>query len=301
MEERIIDDEEGRKIRLIRLQNGETDAVEDTADAETAEAENGETVEEFVVDYPDSDEYDEDLVGLTPSQLQEELERREKAMREAREQSEKFTAEADEKLAAGDFGGAEELYEQAVMFDVENEPAGRGLWLARTKNFTDDGAFYKESNAEQLAGSPEAVKAFVLERTEERLRAAREEFRTEAAPLRETVEKKQEERREPFLANRKYYLIRLYVCAAAIAVFLIALIVSSRFIVRTVSPAPVVLTAVFGALAFLFLIALAMLSRKYIVADRLCRLNEKLSSTEEGARLEDLENRIRCLDLIFGD
>ena len=65
MEERMIDDEEARGIKLKRTQSGETDAVEEGTDEQ----------EEYVFDVPE-EEYDESLVGLTPSQLEQVLEER---------------------------------------------------------------------------------------------------------------------------------------------------------------------------------------------------------------------------------
>ena len=47
MEERIMDEDEGRGIRLKRTEDGETDAVEDTGD-------------ELIVDLPEEEEEDEE-------------------------------------------------------------------------------------------------------------------------------------------------------------------------------------------------------------------------------------------------
>ena len=66
MEERIVDKDDERLIRIRRTKDG--------VDAEDALADEGEEeqTEDVVFEIPD-EEFDEDLVGLTPSQLQREL------------------------------------------------------------------------------------------------------------------------------------------------------------------------------------------------------------------------------------
>ncbi len=44
-----------------------------------------------------------------------------------------------------------------------------------------------------------------------------------------------------------------------------------------------------------------MVGRKLLVANRLCRENEKMGSTEDGERLEDLERTIESLKLYLED
>ena len=41
--------------------------------------------------------------------------------------------------------------------------------------------------------------------------------------------------------------------------------------------------------------------RRLVVASRLCSANETLSSTQEGEALEELEQKIDCLNLILND
>ena len=93
MEERIIEDE-GRTIKIKRNALGGIEDATDGAlpDGETPEgahspeagSENAEDDVEFAVDFPE-EEYDEDMVGLTPSQLKRAQEERERARREAEE------------------------------------------------------------------------------------------------------------------------------------------------------------------------------------------------------------------------
>ena len=67
MEERLIDKDESRKIKIKHTAEGE-DVVDALApDGEEEAVEEEET--DYIVELPEEDEeYDEDLVGLTPSQ-----------------------------------------------------------------------------------------------------------------------------------------------------------------------------------------------------------------------------------------
>lgn len=294
MEERIIDNE--REIKIKRKRGGD-DVVDALAeDGEGVEAEE----EELVLELPEDDEYDEDLVGLTPSQLKEELARREKAKKEAEAECEKLTLEGEEKLAAGNYAEAEIFFTQALMY-CWNENAGKGLWRARTKDFSDTDAFYRDHNGEELAEGSEEVRAFVLEKMGSTLEAEREEYRKEAEPLKESVEKAQAARRAPFLANKKYYRTRLRICLAAFVACVIGVIVSASMIYSTQGMLPVWLAVGFGAAAVICLAFTLYMTRKVLVAHRLCTANERLSSTEEGARLEYLSGRLDCLNLILGE
>lgn len=291
MEERIVDDEDSRRIKIKRTQEG-TDAVDELADGETAE-------EEVFVDLPE-EEYDEDLVGLTPSQLKEELAKRAKAQREAREESERLAAEGEEKLSAEEYEAAELLFAQALVCDVWNDRAREGLWTARTQNFTNDEAFFRDGVAEELAAD-ETARAFVLPHVEERLQTLRETYADEEKKIAPEIEAKQEERRAAFAANRKYYLVRFSAFFALAVLFVIGIAVSASFLLRTQSNVPVILIGVFGGLTFLSLVAAVVFARKLFVATRLCGANEKLASTESGARLEYLRERIHAIDLVLGN
>ncbi|MDE5896474.1 MAG: hypothetical protein K2H43_01525 [Clostridia bacterium] len=293
MEERLIDNERGIKIKRKREGLDAVDALaDDGAEEEIPE-------EELVLELPDGEEYDEDLVGLTPSQLKEELARREKAAREARAESEKLALAGAEKLGEENFEEAESLFAQAVTYDPENAEAGKGLWQARTKNFTDGEAFYAGDNAEELAASIEAVRAYVLDRAGERLREERETYRQEEEPLKEKVEESMEFRRGYFRDNRRYYLVRFGIFVGIMLLCLIGAAVSASFLYSTQSITPIVLIGCFGGVAAVMLAVAIVFSRKLLVAHRLCRANENLSSTEDGARLAYLQERLRCLQLVL--
>ena len=203
MEERIIEDE-GRTIKVKRNALG---GIEDAPDgalpeggtaegASSPEAGPGGTEEdvEFAVDFPE-EEYDEDMVGLTPSQLKRAQEERERARREAEEARDKLIAEGKKALSSLDYAAAEKLYSQALAYDEESAEALLGVWESRTQGFTDDSPFFIEENAEKFAGMPEEVRAPILERVESRLQDARQGILEEIRPLKAAVEEAREARR----------------------------------------------------------------------------------------------------------
>lgn len=290
MEERMIDDEEARGVKLKRTKSGETDAVE--------EGENEQ--EEYVFDVPE-EEYDESLVGLTPSQLEQVLEERKKAEEEARLEFENHVLAGETALEKGLYEEAEKFFAQADRYVFADERVANGLWISRTRGFTVKEPFYEVKNAEAFAACPAELKARAREAFGEEFQKEREEARAEEEILAPQVEAKRAEREEAFAGNRRYYLVRFCVALAVFAAMLIGAAVSASFIVRTQSIAPVVLTGGFGALALAAFIAALVLLRKLLVASRLCRQNNVEEATEDGARLKALREKIRCLSCVLDD
>ena len=165
MEERIIEDE-GRTIKVKRnALGGIEDATDGTAPSAEVPEERADAADdvEIDVDFPE-EEYDESLVGLTPSQLERARAERERARQEAERERDKLTAEGEKALAARDYDAAERFFSQALMYDGESVPAQKGVWESRTQGFTDDAPFFIPENAEKLAEAPEEVRSYVLGR-----------------------------------------------------------------------------------------------------------------------------------------
>ncbi|MDE6273580.1 MAG: hypothetical protein K2L87_00840 [Clostridiales bacterium] len=292
MEHRELDDEELRKIKVKRNVVG---GIEDAVEGDGEETEDSEIVFDLPEELGENEEYDEDLVGLTPSQLKKELERREKAAEEAAKNCAKLLEEGDAAYKEGNLEEAETFYMQALLYDPDNVQVQNGLWICRTRNFSDDSVFYSEEMAEEFSTANAEVKAMVRERVGARLKKELEEAEREAQPLRETVTAGQAERRSAFAGNRKYYFIRTCIAAIIMLLMIVGIAVSAYFIVRTTTNVPVILTGVFGGLTFLSLVVTLVIGRKLLVAQRLCSENERTSSTEDGERLVELEETIASL------
>lgn len=307
MEERIIEDE-GRTIKIKRNALGGIEDATDGAlpDGETPEgahspeagSENAEDDVEYAVDFPE-EEYDEDMVGLTPSQLKRAQEERERARREAEEARDKLIAEGKKALSSLDYAAAEKSFSQALTYDEECVEALLGVWESRTQGFTDDSPFFIEENAEKFARMPKEVRSFILERVGSRLQDARQGILEEMRPLKAAVEEAREARRGALDANKRYYLVRTAAFGIA-AVLLLALVaVFSAFLLRTRGSWPVVGMAVSGGLALVCLIFLVVFLRGLVFALRLSHDNEKNEGTEDGRRLALLEGEEDCLKLVL--
>lgn len=299
MEEKIIDKEDERLIR-IKKKGREIDAE----DATLSEGEESSEEEIFLTlpeEGDENEEYDEDMVGLTPSEFAREKARRQKAEEAARIECGKILAEGEAALKEGAFERATTLFEQAACYGFDEERVATGLWTARTKNFATSDPFHKEENAEEFAALNEEIKNALLEKMKERLKKERTEFENEEKALAPDVLAKQETRRQAFVANRKYYAVRFLILAGILALFALASAASGFYIVRTLSATPVVLTGVFGGIAVISFVATLVLFLKFLGANKLCRANDRLSSTQDGARLAELRNKIECLNLVLGD
>ena len=307
MEERIIEDE-GRTIKIKRNALGGIEDATDGAlpDGETPEgasspeagSENAEDDVEFAVDFPE-EEYDEDMVGLTPSQLKRAQEERERARREAEEARDKLIAEGKKALSSLDYAAAEKSFSQALTYDEECVEALLGVWESRTQGFTDDSPFFIEENAEKFAAMPEEVRSSILERVGSRLQDARQGILEEMRPLKAAVEEAREARRGALDANKRYYLVRTAAFGIAAVLFLALMGVFSAFLLRTSGSWPAVCMAVFGGLALLCLIFLVVFLRGLVFALRLSHDNEKNEGTEDGRRLALLEREEHCLRLVL--
>ena len=307
MEERIIEDE-GRTIKIKRNALGGIEDATDGAlpDGETPEgahspeagSENAEDDVEFAVDFPE-EEYDEDMVGLTPSQLKRAQEERERARREAEEARDKLIAEGKKALSSLDYAAAEKSFSQALTYDEECVEALLGVWESRTQGFTDDSPFFIEENAEKFARMPKEVRSFILERVGSRLQDARQGILEEMRPLKAAVEEAREARRGALDANKRYYLVRTAAFGIAAVLFLALMGVFSAFLLRTSGSWPAVCMAVFGGLALLCLIFLVVFLRGLVFALRLSHDNEKNEGTEDGRRLALLEREEHCLRLVL--
>lgn len=289
MEERIMDEDELRGIKRRR----EGDEGDETETDEPLYEISDES-------YPEDEAYDEDLVGLTPTQLQEELERRERQRQEAHEKSMALRAQGEEASKNEDYESAVRLFEKAldVEYDEETETL---LWWARTEGLKSSDALFDVDIAEKFSAAGAMSKKLVRDAFGEELANARAALSEEAEPLRVLVRAGQEKRRAPFIANRNYYLIRFLVSAVLMVLFAVGIGVSASYLLRTQSNLPTVLIIVFGVLTAFSAAFFIYFSRKLLVAVRLCNANETLSSTEEGERLEELEDALTCIDLVLND
>ncbi len=289
MEERIIDDEYGRSVRLRKTKDGYVDVTDELADEPL------EGGEEIAFEFPTFDgeeENDEDLVDLTPEEA--EKVRREKAEREAkrREAYNLACEEGQALLDSGSYRAAELKYEKALHMDGLATEASVGYWRAKTQGFANPDALveeYLDGGLEEMEFDLGYEAMDVLRKEhgsafEKRIK----ELNAEEAPLMEQVKKAQARRREVLAPRRKKSLLA-FVCAAI--PFLAALAVTLVLGLKNFSTPDnryVIPTVIAGGAAVLVFIVFAVFANKLINACRMYRLNEKLSSTEEGKRVLEI-------------
>ena len=291
MEERLIDDEYGRGIRLKKTKDGYVDVTDEMLE-EVPEGEEETAAEELAFEFPELEEDDEDLVGLSP----EEAIALRKQKAEAAEARAKAYAEhveaGDKLLAEGSFKAAEIEYERALEYDQIATAASVGYWRAKTENFENPDCFiedYFESGFENLEYDVgyEAMEQIKAE-YKAKFQARYDELCEEEAPLKAAFEETQAERRSVLQPRLKKAWIAFACTAIPFAAFFVLAVVFGlkNFTVSTNEYIPV--TIVFAALAVVTFALFGGFTNKLINAKRIYRANENPSSTEEGERLMEI-------------
>jgi hypothetical protein len=300
MEERIIDDEYGRGIRLKKTKNGYVDVTDDLAEErvdEENEPETGEEeYEEVAFEFPDLEEDDEDLVGLSPEEAM--------ALRKKKEEEEKARAleyakqceEGNMLLESGSFHGAELKFEKALALDGEAVDATVGYWRAKTSNFAEPDILvseYAESGYENLEGdlgykAVEILKNKYADTFSRRLN----ELDKELVPIEESFKEKQESRRQIIRERMTKAGWKFSLALVPTLILLTLAIVFGTKMFSTRTGEFIVLTAVFAGLFVVGLIVTLVFTNKLLNVMRIHRANEKESSTEEGRKILSLRDYI---------
>lgn len=308
MEERMIDDEYGRGIRLKKTKDGYVDVTDELAEKQDGEltAENeGDGGEEITFEFPilDVDEDDEDLVGLTPSEARALRQKKAEAAAQRRADYERACAEGDELLAAQSYRAAELKFEKALNLDEVATEASVGYWRAKTADFSnpdDLASEYVEAGIQSLEYDLGYEAAEIIKKEYRSVFQKRvEELSTEEAPLAEEVEGKQERRRTVLKVRvKKAGIIFAAVSCAFVLLAALAVIFGLKNF-TTKDNSYVLLTIVFAALSLVGLVVFLVFTKKFINALRIYRKNEDLTETEEGARLVEIrEYKDLYLDLL---
>lgn len=289
MEERIIEDENGRKVRYRKTAEGYVDVTDELA--ESADGEDGEEIE-FDFSMVDAEEDDEDLVGLSFEEAQALKKQKAEAAERRRQEYEQAVKEGEALLDEGSFHAAELKFEQALNLDEEATDASVGYWRAKTENFANPDVLideYLEAGVESLEYDLGYRATDVIrEKYEDVFRARIAQLEAEETPLAKEVEEKQTLRRA-YLKERRKKAGLAFLCATIpmLACLVAAIVVAlqnfstrgNEFVVPTI-----LLFVGFAALFVVF----AVCTNKFINARRIYRANERLSSTEEGERLLEI-------------
>lgn len=200
MEERIIDDEYARGIRLKKTKDGYVDVTDELSEeaketppeteedsvlegelTESLEDPEAEPEEEVSFEFPELEEDDEDLVNLTPEEAIALRKKKEAEEAARRAEYKRLCEEGEELLLSGSFKAAELKFEKALPLDEEAADAAVGYWRARTSDFSEPDILaeeYAETGYESLEndlgdGAVEKLKANYRGIFEKRIAGAR--------------------------------------------------------------------------------------------------------------------------------
>ena len=294
MEERIIDDEYGRGVRLKKTKDGYVDVTDELAERENAELPQEDDGEEIAFEFPEFaiDEDDEELATLTPEEAKELLRRREEEAKARQAEYEKDCQDGEELLATGSYHAAELKFEKALMLDDIAIRATVGYWRAKTADFTDPDVLadeYAEEGTDALehdlgTQALQIIKQDYQSVFENRVKKLQEEEK----PLSQTVEEKREKRRVILHERLKHSTLAACLWSIPALLFLVLSIIFGVKNFSTKGDEFVVWTIVSIALFFVSLIVEAFKANKAINDRRMYRANNRLRSTEEGKRLAEL-------------
>ncbi len=290
-EERIIDDEYGRGVKLRKTKEGYVDVTDELADKAPVEEEEAEELS-FAFPMMEDEVDDEDLVGLTPEEAAELKKRKEEAAKLRREEYEQTVAEGNELLATGSFRAAELKFEKALSLDDPATEASVGYWRAKTEDFTNPDALvdeYVEAGIESLEFDLGYEAVDIIKRDYRAAFAKKyEELSQREAPLAASVEEKQTRRRRILKARRKNRLIGFLLSAIPMLVCIALTVVFGLKIGTTPDGKFVPVTIGCGVGTFVFFIVFAVFTNRFINAQRMYKRNETLTATEEGAELFEI-------------
>ena len=292
MEERMIDEEYGRGIRLKKTQDGYVDVTDELAE-DTEDVENvGEDEQELAFEFPMLEEDDEDLVGLSPEEALALRKKKEEEAIALKKEYEQLCKEGLELLETESYKAAEIKFEKALQKDAIATDASVGYWRAKTADFTDPDVLIEEyleqgyENLEYDLGyeAVEIIKKEYRQSFEQRVADLTEQ----ETPLAASVNEKQEKRRAILKERMKKSLVQFIVTAVPMLVMLVLTIVFATKIRSTPDGEFIWYTVGAGVLFIVTFCIFGVFANKLINDCRINRENEDLASTEDGELLLEI-------------
>lgn len=286
MEERMVDDEYGRGVRLKKTSDGYVDVTD-----ELATDDEGEEIA-FAFPLSDTDEDDEDLVGLSPEEAAALREKKAADAAKRQAEYEQACKDAEVLLQAQDFAAAEKAYEQALQLDTVATEASVGYWRAKTENMTKPEVLMDEYVDAGIENLEYDLGYEATERLRKEyqgvFRRRHAELSAEEKPLAESVLQAQSRRRSILSARLKRSALAFAIGAVCAALLLVGTIVLASQIFSTRDNVHLLPTIVCGVVFLVALIFLIVATNRFLNDLRMRAKNERLSSTDDGARLERL-------------
>lgn len=295
MEERMIDDEYGRGVRLKKTKDGYVDATDELAEGANVENEEAALAEdEIAFAFPvDEEENEESFAEMTAEEVAAFKKRREEEALAKKAVYDQLCKEGEELLAMGSFKAAELKYEKALKYDDEATEASVGYWRAKTADFTDPDVLANEYVDESIESLEYdlgyAATDIIREKYEDVFKAKLDELTAEEEPLRADVEGKQRHRREILKARRLKRGIFFAIAAIPLLACLLLTVFFGTKNFTTRGNEYIGVTIGMAAASVVFFIVFAVFTNRFINACRMYRKNERLDETDDGARLLEIE------------
>lgn len=290
MEERTLDDDIEKGLKLKKKEDGEETISEET-----------ESEGEIVLDIPVIEEDNEELADMTPEQAAAYIKQREEEQAKLLERKDDLKAEAVSAEENGEGDRAEELYYNILELDPADLTANVGYARKITKDFSlyDDFSFVKETYQKGLESAGEDFTAAIKDTCEKNIRAEIDVLKGEEAELNKKVEEKRASRREAFKADynvKKKAFLRELILFAVFAAMTVAFALN----IATVSSAVfLVLTILAGVATAIFLVLLLIDTNKFSTARHRVKENERDGATKDGKALIAVREKIEFLSSII--
>lgn len=288
MEERIVDDEYGRGVRLKKTKDGYVDVTEEGTqpDAESVEEE-VETADEIAFQFPvfETEEETEDYAELSIEDALKLYKEKEEAQARQKAEYEKACKEGEAFLKTGSFKSAEMKFEKAIALDKQATQATVGYWTAKTQNFENADLFIEEFLPVMDEANDYLALETIKRQHQETFKKRLLEIEKESVVLEKTVEEKKQNR-QGFLKNKvKKSAIFFIATLIPFVAFLLLTIFFGLKNFTTKEGEYIVWTIVFGVLLFIFFIAFVLCANQLGNSLKMLASNKKLSATEEGRKL----------------
>ena len=298
MEERIIDDEYGRGIRLRKTEDGYVDVTDELQ--ENGDESEDVSYDEIAFEFPNMDEDDEDLVSLSPEEAIALRKRKAEEEENKRRQYAHACEEGEKLLDSCSFHAAELKFETALKIDAYGKDAIVGYWRAKTANFTNPDALvgeYAGEGIENLEGDLGYEAVDELKRRYPDVFAKRlNELQKERKPIQEEVLEKRENRRKAISQKLTKEAWRFSISSVITLLLLATTIVFGTKIFSTREGEFIVPTIVTGVVFAIALIVALVFTNKFLNIVRMYRLNERNDSTELGRKLVSILNYIELYE-----
>jgi uncharacterized small protein (DUF1192 family) len=229
---------------------------------------------------------------MTPEEAQEFIRQREEEEKRRLEAYENTCAEGEEQLTSGNMREAEVTFERALQLDDVATRATVGYWRAKTADFAQPDVLLEDYLDDGMKSLEHDLGTEALQILSKQYAPVFEkrvaELEEEIAPLRATVEEKRDHRRTILKERLKKSCAVALIFAVPVIALLVLSIVFGVKNFTTRGNEYVVWTIVFIALFIVTLVIEAFLGNKAINDVHMYRLNEKMSSTEEGKKLQTM-------------